>query len=99
MPDISHSPDHKPQSHLRYIAEHFDNSQMSGQGYKGLCPVHGDKKPSLSINVGKDDRILVKCFAGCRTEDVLNAVGLRMADLMPDARYISATYDYQDEDG
>jgi hypothetical protein len=45
-----------------------------------LCPAHDDQSPSLSIRDG-GDRILVHCFAGCSTEAVVAALGLRMADL------------------
>lgn len=34
-------------------------------GWLVLCPLHGDKKPSLSVKDGDDGRILLKCFAGC----------------------------------
>ena len=29
------------------------------------CPVHGDRKPSLSLSNGADGRLLLKCHAGC----------------------------------
>lgn len=37
------------------------------------CPAHDDHSPSLSIRQG-DRAILVTCFAGCRSEDVLKAI-------------------------
>lgn len=37
----------------------------NGLGWLTLCPVHGDKRPSLSICDGEDGRLLVHCFAGC----------------------------------
>lgn len=37
------------------------------------CPAHDDRTPSLSIRQG-DRAILVTCFAGCRSEDVLKAI-------------------------
>jgi hypothetical protein len=49
--------------------------------YKGLCPTHGDRKPSLSVSEGDDGRVLIKCFAGCATEEVVAALGLEMKDL------------------
>ena len=47
------------------------------------CPAHEDRKPSLSITEGDDGRALVKCHAGCTAEAVCDAVGLKLADLMP----------------
>ncbi|MEW6001021.1 MAG: hypothetical protein AB1729_19740 [Pseudomonadota bacterium] len=39
-----------------------------------VCPAHADRTPSLSIRQGERG-ILVHCFAGCRSEDVLRAIG------------------------
>jgi hypothetical protein len=37
------------------------------------CPTHDDRSPSLSVADG-EDRLLVKCFAGCDARDVLAAL-------------------------
>lgn len=63
---------------------HFEKVRKMGTGWQTNCPAHEDRTPSLSIGVADDGRILVKCHAGCRTEDVLAAVRLTMRDLMPD---------------
>ena len=47
------------------------------------CPAHDDRSPSLSIT-DRDGRVLLHCFGGCETEDVLGAVGLRFSDIMPE---------------
>ena len=47
------------------------------------CPAHDDHTPSLSIREAEDGRILLHCFAGCRTADVLQALGLTWRDLFP----------------
>lgn len=52
-------------------------------GFKARCPAHADRTPSLSVSEGADGRVLVKCFAGCETSDVLRAIGLTPADLFP----------------
>jgi len=57
------------------------------------------------VSEGSDGRILVKCYAGCATSAVVDALGLSMSDLFADkpARRgkpeIVATYDYHDADG
>jgi hypothetical protein len=51
--------------------------------YMAECPSHQDKEPSLSITTGNDGRILLKCHAGCTTEDVVKELGLLMKDLFP----------------
>ena len=50
-------------------------------GWSACCPAHDDPQPSLSIGEGRDGRVLLKCFAGCRTEDVLQELGLRWGQL------------------
>ena len=51
------------------------------QKYQALCPAHDDHRPSLSIAVGRDGRILITCHAGCRTIDVLRSLDLCWNDL------------------
>jgi hypothetical protein len=48
------------------------------------CPAHQDRTPSLAIKDCGDGRILVHCHAECMPEDVVGAVGLTLADLMPE---------------
>ena len=37
--------------------------RRSGNGYSSLCPGHDDHNPSLSINLGRNGRLLVHCHA------------------------------------
>jgi putative DNA primase/helicase len=43
------------------------------------CPAHPDRSPSLSILQGLNGRVLLRCFAGCKTEDVLEKLCLTWA--------------------
>ena len=52
--------------------------------YLACCPAHPDKHPSLNVRELDDGRILVKCFAGCSVEEVLDAVGLEFDALYPE---------------
>jgi hypothetical protein len=53
--------------------------KRSGRGYICRCPCsnhgkgNGDRNPSLSIADG-NERLLVKCFAGCDARDILDAL-------------------------
>lgn len=47
------------------------------------CSAHEDRTPSLGIKDCGDGRILLHCFADCMPEDVVGAIGLTLADLMP----------------
>lgn len=53
----------------------------NGDGFVARCPAHDDRQQSLSVSEGDDGRILVKCFAGCETVHIVEAVGLKMKDL------------------
>lgn len=53
--------------------------------YTARCPAHEDRHNSLSVGRGNDGRILLRCHAGCETAAVLDALGLKTADLFPDA--------------
>jgi len=57
--------------------------KRSGKGWTARCPAHEDRQASLSVTEGDDKRVLVHCFAGCSTEDVVGALGLTMSDLFP----------------
>lgn len=50
------------------------NGRRNGNGWMVLCPAHGDRNPSLSLDVGSDGKLLVKCFAGCPQERVIEAL-------------------------
>jgi hypothetical protein len=56
----------------------------SNTQWSSICPGHDDKRPSLSLAEGEDSRVLMKCHAGCRTEDILKALSLTMRDLFPE---------------
>lgn len=64
-----------------------------GGGFRARCPAHDDREPSLSINVGKDGGLVLKCHAGCQTVDVLTAMGKTFADISPAPRVV-AEYRY-----
>ncbi len=50
-----------------------------------VCPSHDDRTPSLRITEKEDGRLLVHCFVGCETKDVLDALGLDFTDLFPES--------------
>jgi hypothetical protein len=59
----------------------FDGVRKTRRGWTARCPAHDDRRQSLSIAIGDDDRTLLNCFAGCRFESIVRAVGLRPCDL------------------
>lgn len=48
------------------------------------CPAHEDRSPSMTVRVLPTAQILVHCFAGCEPGAILDALGLKFADLFPE---------------
>lgn len=67
------------------------------------CPAHDDRTPSLEISTGDEEKILLRCHAGCATEAVVESLGLKMSDLFQSSKrskgQILTTYDYTDANG
>lgn len=49
--------------------------------WQALCPAHMDKSPSLIITECLDHTLLLKCWAGCTTNEIVKAIGLELKDL------------------
>lgn len=65
------------------VLSRLDGVRRTGDGYTARCPAHDDRQQSLSIGEGKNGEVLIHCFAGCKAEDIVAALGLTMADLYP----------------
>lgn len=70
----------------------LDSKQTGRNEWKARCPAHDDKRESLSISVGNNGSIILKCHAGCSNADILDRMGLRFSDLYPDTVSPAATY-------
>jgi hypothetical protein len=63
----------------------LEKVKRTGKGsWLARCPAHEDRSPSLSVGVGDDGRILVRCFAECGAHAVVSALGLELSDLYPE---------------
>lgn len=74
---------------------------QNGKYYRCFCPTHADTKPSLSVWIEDDGSIRIKCFAGCRSTQILDSLGLKWSDLNGNERQkrrFVCTYNYTDED-
>ncbi|MEE0515514.1 MAG: AAA family ATPase [Emergencia sp.] len=94
------------------LLSRFEGVQQRNQNsWQCKCPVHRDKKASLTITrtAGK---YLLHCHAGCEAGDILDAVGLTWTDLNESKtaagvfkdipkwqQGLEAVYDYQDSEG
>lgn len=51
-------------------------------GMLAFCPSHDDRKGrSLAVSKGREEQILIYCFAGCSVHEITGAIGLNAADL------------------
>jgi hypothetical protein len=67
------------------LLERLERVKQTGPGrWLARCPAHPDRRPSLSVRELDDGRVLIHCFGGCEVGAVLDAVGLTVADLLPD---------------
>ncbi len=51
--------------------------QWAGNSGVACCPAHNDKHPSLSIGMGENGKLLLKCHAGCTFGDIMAALRSR----------------------
>jgi len=66
---------------LQDLLDRFGSVTQQGDGWLAHCHAHSDSQASLRIAVTPDGTALIKCRAGCATQDVLASVGLSFADL------------------
>lgn len=60
------------------------SAEEEGKGWICQCPAHNDGRPSLSVSEASDGKVLLKCFAGCRSEAIVAALQMEMKELFPD---------------
>ena len=56
---------------VQALLENLPGARRAGNGWSARCPVHDDRRASLSVSEGDDGRALVKCHAGCPAEAVV----------------------------
>jgi len=65
------------------VLTRFGPYKQTGKEYRVRCPVHGDDTPSLDIAEGNVGPLFQCRSAGCQSGDILAAVGLTWADVLP----------------
>ena len=78
--------EHPSSPALETVLAQLKGVRASLRGWVACCPAHADRHPSLSIGVGEQGQVLLKCFARCPLERIVEAMGLTLEDLFPDAR-------------
>ena len=66
------------------VLSHLDNPKPSGRDrWRCACPACGGNKSALSVGVGNDDAVLIRCWKGCDVAAVVDALGLQLHELFP----------------
>ncbi|MDM9556788.1 CHC2 zinc finger domain-containing protein [Pseudomonas asiatica] len=69
---------------LENVISRLDKVKSTGANkWIACCPAHLDKSPSLAISEASDGIVLIKCWAGCSANDIVQAIGLQLRDLFP----------------
>lgn len=56
----------------------------SGTEWMAHCPAHDDSNKSLSIAIGRDDKVLLNCFTGCSVPKIASSLGMKVSDFFPE---------------
>lgn len=89
---------------IKDFINRLDKAKETSPGqYMACCPAHNDKTPSLAVSE-KDGNIVLHCHCGCKSEDVVTAMGLSMQDLFAenktnDKPQFLRSHIYQDTSG
>jgi len=79
----------QPQPPVETVLGHLKGVRTSLHGWVACCPAHYDREPSLSIGLGSEGQVLLNCFAGCSLEQIVEAMGITVAELFPRALSMS----------
>lgn len=63
------------------FVDRFTTVVEEKDGWVVNCPAHADSHASLRVTVGRTNKIMLKCRAGCSTDNVLKEMGLGYDDL------------------
>ena len=79
----------KPVEHVLEKLEVAAGPDGKGE-YLAFCPAHDDRNtPNLRVRETEDDRVLLRCFAGCSQDAVLSALakkGVGKTDLFANGK-------------
>jgi len=69
---------------LDRFVTYLSGVKRTSRGVMARCPAHEDRSPSLSIRESERG-LLLHDFAGCTTDAIVQALGLKLSDLFFDA--------------
>ena len=66
------------------VLARLDNPRPSGRNrWRCVCPSCGGNKSALSVGIGDDDAVLLRCWKGCDAAAVVGSLGLQLHELFP----------------
>src|SRR5262245_39840783 len=68
---------------INEILSRLENVRPSGGGITARCPAHEDDNNSLSLTEAEGGKILIRCFAGCTFQRIVDSLGLKASDFFP----------------
>jgi energy-coupling factor transporter ATP-binding protein EcfA2 len=67
--------------HIDDFISRLKTRRKTATGAQCHCPAHNDDNASLSVSIGTNGNIVVRCHAGCSIDSVVSAMGLKLSDL------------------
>jgi hypothetical protein len=71
---------------IETLLSKLNGVRKTANGWLCQCPAHDDSNASLSVGIGSDSKIILKCFAGCPTQLIVDKIGIKMSDLFNDEK-------------
>ena len=69
---------------INLVLARLDNPRPSGRNrWRCVCPSCGGNKSALSVGIGDDDAVLIRCWKGCDAAAVVGSLGLQLHELFP----------------
>ena len=79
---------------LQELSGRFDGVTWRGKdSFQAKCPCHDDRQASLTVSNGEKG-VVLHCHSGCVTENILQAIGLSFADIMPEKPVTKGRFDF-----
>jgi len=74
------------ETRMSEILSRLQGVKKNGNGHLAVCPAHADSTPSLSVGEGRDGNVVLRCFAGCEAQSIMDAISLPMSYLFGDTQ-------------
>ena len=52
----------------------LEGVKQTSKGWLARCPAHDDHSPSLGVGEGREGRLLLTCWTGCRFSAIMSAL-------------------------